>query len=161
MTDQFELTVSCVRKIAQPGSITPIVYFITDAAISVQLPAYQITPADCPYRLVISAVTLQNGSSLPAAITLNGTNNVNIFETTHSATGSYFVKVTASDPESKVMNEDLVFSVVVKCTKRIDVLMANLPPATNFEIDEKNLNTLTLTQPTFIPFPSLCAIGTY
>jgi hypothetical protein len=123
--------------------------------------AYQITPADCPYELIISAVTLQNGSSLPAAITFDGTNTVNIFENTYSATGSYFVKVTATDPKSKVMNSDLVFNVIIKCTKRIDLVMANLPPTTNFEIDEKNLNTLTLTQPTFTPFPSQCAIGTY
>lgn len=91
------------------------------------LPVYQVTPSACPYELVISAVTLQDGNVLPAAISFNGANTVNIFESTYSATGSYMVKVTASDPKTNLMNSDLVFNVQVKCTKSIDVLSTNLP----------------------------------
>ena len=80
-------------------------------------------------------------------------NSVNIYETDYSATGIYYVLVISLDPKSKLKNFDLIFKVTILCTKRIDVLSTNLPATTNFEIDEKHLNTLTLTQPTFKPFP--------
>lgn len=59
------------------------------------------------------------------------------------------------------MNSDLVFNVIIKCTKRIDLILANLPPTTNYKIDERNLQTLTLKQPTFAPYPIHCADGPY
>ena len=145
MTDSFVLIVSCVRQISQPSSIAPVVYFITDPKIAVTLPVYQVTPSACPYELVVSAVTLSNGDPLPPAISFDGANTVNVFENAYSATGSYTVKVSVTDPKSKLMNSDLVFNVVVKCTKTIDVVSPNLPPTTSFEIDEKHLNTLTLS----------------
>jgi hypothetical protein len=49
----------------------------------------------------------------------------------------------------------------VKCTKRIDVLTQNLPAISNFTVDSKNLLSLTLSQPTFQPFPTQCIVGTY
>ena len=69
--------------------------------------------------------------------------------------------VTVTDPKSKIKNTDLVFNVTVKCTKSIDLFSANIPAVNNFEIDEKLLKSLALTQPTFIPNPSQCTIGTY
>ena len=71
------------------------------------------------------------------------------------------VMVTVTDPKSKIRNIDLVFKVTVKCTKRLDVVSANLPAVNTFEIDEKLLKSLTLTQPTFVPNPSQCTIGPY
>jgi len=47
------------------------------------------------------------------------------------------------------------------CTKTIEVTLANLPASSSFEIDEKFLNTLTLTQPTFQPNPTQCLASTY
>ena len=69
--------------------------------------------------------------------------------------------VTVTDPKSKIKNTDLVFNVTVKCTKSIDLVSANIPAVNNFEIDEKLLKSLTLTQPTFMLNPSQCTIGTY
>jgi len=47
------------------------------------------------------------------------------------------------------------------CTKTIEVTLANLPASSSFEIDEKFLNTLTLTQPVFEPNPIQCHTETY
>jgi len=69
--------------------------------------------------------------------------------------------VTVTDPKSKIKNTDLIFSVTVKCTKSIDLVIANLPAVSTFEIDEKVLKSLTLTQPTFQPNPPQCEIGPY
>ncbi len=69
--------------------------------------------------------------------------------------------VTVTDPKSKIQNKNLVFNVTVKCTKSIDVLSANIPFVNNFEIDEKLLKSLTLTQPTFQPNPNQCTTGPY
>ena len=62
--------------------------------------------------------------------------------------------VTVSDPKSKLKNTDLIFSVAVKCTKSIELINANIPSVNIFEIDEKLLSSLTLTQPTFSPNPT-------
>jgi hypothetical protein len=127
------------------GSITPVVYFITDALIPVSIPVYTISPATCPYELVIDAVTLADGSVLPNAITFDGANTVKVFENAYAATGVYLVTVKAKDPKSLITNSSLTFSVTVKCTSRIDVLAQNLPASTNFTVDSKNLLSLTLT----------------
>ena len=58
MTDTFILTVSCVQQITVINNIASIVYFVTDSPIDVPRPVYQISPADCPNELFISAVTL-------------------------------------------------------------------------------------------------------
>jgi hypothetical protein len=62
--------------------------------------------------------------------------------------------VTVTDPKSKLKNTDLIFSVDIKCTKSIDVIIVNLPALSIFEIDEKLLKSLTLSQPTFQPNPT-------
>ena len=98
---------------------------------------------------------------MPNAIRFDGVDAIDIYETTYSATGQYMVMVTVTDPKSKIRNIDLVFNVTVKCTKSIDVVSANLPDVITFEIDEKLLKSLTLTQPTFVPNPSQCTIGPY
>ena len=72
MTDTFVLTVSCVSQITMIGTVSPMIYFITDAPIDMPLPIYEIIPADCPNELFISAVTLSNGDTLPAAIRFDG-----------------------------------------------------------------------------------------
>ena len=143
------------------SNITPVVYFITDALIPVSIPVYTISPATCPYELVIDAVTLADGSALPNAITFDGITTVNVFENTFADTGVYTVKVRAIDPKSLITNSSLNFSVTVKCTKRIDVLAQNLVASTSFTVDSKNLLSLTLNQPTFQPFPTQCTVGTY
>lgn len=148
-TDTFVLTVSCVQAISQLTAVAPVEYFITSASIPLSFPWFTISPPSCPYEIVINAVTLQNDSVLPHAIVFDGTNAVNIFETDFAATGIYFVKVTALDPKSKIKNFDLVFKVTVLCTQRIEILLNSLPATSSFEIDEKHLNTLVLTQPTF------------
>jgi hypothetical protein len=53
----------------------------------VNLPIYEIVPAECPFELVIEAVTLSNGESLPAAIRFDGAETIEIYETDYSATG--------------------------------------------------------------------------
>ena len=105
---------------------------------------YSISPPSCPYEILSESVTQQNGSVLPDAIVFDGINAVDIYETNYLATGTYSIKVTVFDPKSKIKNFDLVFQVTVLCTKTIDVLLANLPSSSSFEIDEKFLNTLTL-----------------
>ena len=40
----------------------------------------------------------------------------------HLATGMYAVLVIVTDPKSKIKNTDLIFSVTVKCTKKIDLV---------------------------------------
>ncbi len=104
------------------NDITPLIYFITDDPVVVLLPIYEIVPAECPFELFIEAVTLSNGDSLPAAIRFDGAETIDIFETDYSATGGYAVMVTVSDPNSKVKNTDVIFSVEVKCTKSIDLV---------------------------------------
>jgi len=147
--------------ITQPTSIPEITYWITNSNINQSFPVYSINPWDCPYEMVITAVTQQNGNALPNAIKFDGTNAVDIYETDYLATGVYFVKVTSQDPKSRLKNFDLVFKVTVLCTKTIDIAVTNLPGSSSFEIDEKFLNTLTLNQPTFKPNPTQCLIGTY
>ena len=144
-TDTFVLTVSCVQQISVINNIPPLIYFITDDPIDVPVPTYQIIPADCPFELVMSAVTLSNGDSLPAAIRFDGVDAIDIYETDYIATGQYAVMVTMTDPKSKTKNTDLIFSVTVKCTKSIDLVINNLPAVNIFEIDEKLLKSLTLT----------------
>ena len=122
MTDTFELTVSCVQQITVINDILPLIYFITDDPINVLLPFYEIIPAECPFELFIEAVTLSNGDSLPAAIRFDGVEFIDIFETDYSATGEYAVMVTVSDPKSKVQNTDVIFSVIIKCSKSIDLV---------------------------------------
>jgi len=161
MTDTFVLTVSCVQAISQSTTVAPVTYWITDASINLSFPLYSISPSNCPYELVIDTVTQQNGSALPNSIQFDGFNGLMIYETDYLATGNYFLKVTVLDPKSKIKNFDLVFQVTVLCTKTIDVVLTNLPGSSSFEIDEKFLNTLTLTQPTFQPNPVQCLIGTY
>ena len=104
------------------NSVSPVEYYITDTAIPVVLPLYDITPSTCPYELVVESVTLADDTALPNAITFDGTNTVTILENTFSATGIYSVKVTVKDPKSLITNSTLTFPVTVKCTKRIDVL---------------------------------------
>jgi hypothetical protein len=161
MTDTFVLTVSCVQAISQSTTVAPVTYWITDASINLSFPLYSISPSNCPYELVIDTVTQQNGSALPNSIQFDGVNGVMIYETDYLATGNYFLKVTVLDPKSKIKNFDLVFQVTVLCTKTIEVVLPNLPGSSSFEIDEKFLNTLTLTQPTFQPNPVQSLIGTY
>jgi hypothetical protein len=136
------------------SSISPVVYFISDAFIQVPIPVYTISPVTCPYELLIDDVTLADGSALPNAITFDGITTVKVFENTFAATGVYSVKVKAKDPKSSITDSSLTFSVTVKCTKRIDVLAQNLPASTDFTVDSKNLLSLILTQPTFQPFPN-------
>ncbi len=149
MTDTFVLTVSCIGQITVVNNVPPMVYFITDNPLVVPLPTYQIIPDNCPNELFISAVNLSSGESLPAAIRFDGQASIDIFETNHLSTGYYAVLVTVTDPKSKIKNTDLIFSVTVKCTKSIDLVIANLPSVSIFEIDEKLLKSLTLSQPTF------------
>lgn len=58
-------------------------------------------------------------------------------------------------------NSDLVFSVTVFCTRSIEVLARNLPASSQYTIDSKHLNTLPLTQATFVQKPAECAVGTF
>jgi len=160
-TDTFVLTVSCVQAITQPTTVPRIMYWITDSNINLSFPLYTISPAGCPYEVYAETVTQTDGSALPNAIVFDGINAVDIYETDYMATGNYFVKVTVLDPKSKIKNFDLVFQVTVLCAKTIDVVLTNLPGSSSFEIDEKFLNSLTLTQPTFQPNPVECLIGTY
>jgi hypothetical protein len=87
MTDTFVLTVSCVQQITVVNNIAPIVYFITDSPIGVPLPVFQINPATCPNELLISAVTLISGASLPNAVRFDGIDAIDIYETNYAATG--------------------------------------------------------------------------
>ena len=82
---------------------------------------------------------------MPAALQFNGIDALDIYETDFSATGQYPVMVTVIDPKSKIKNTDLIFSVTVKCTKSIDLVVNNLSAVNIFEIDEKLLKSLTLT----------------
>lgn len=160
-TDTFVVTVSCVQSISQTTLVPTTTYWITDPTLPIVLPAYTISPADCPYELTITSVLLTDGSALPAAITFDGTNTVNVAENTHANTGVYNLKVTAKDPKSMLQNFEQVFQVIVLCTKTIDVVTTGLPASSAYEIDSKFLNTLPLVQPTFTPNPALCTIGTY
>lgn len=108
-TDTFILTVSCVRTITQPNLVAPVTYWITDPTIPISLPAYDISPADCPYELLVEFATLVDDSALPGAIIFDGTNTVNVLENTHANTGVYDVKVTVKDPKSLLTNSDLTF----------------------------------------------------
>jgi hypothetical protein len=87
MTDTFVLTVSCVTQIKVIDNVPQMIYFINDVPIDVQLPNFQIIPADCPSELFISAVTLSSGETLPAAIRFDGFSSIDIFETNYLATG--------------------------------------------------------------------------
>jgi hypothetical protein len=48
----FTLLVKCVKSIAA-SSLTDVLYFMSDAAIT-RTPVFTLTPADCPYELVLT-----------------------------------------------------------------------------------------------------------
>ena len=80
---------------------------------------------------------------MPNSLTFDGLNTITLFTNTYTATGSYSINVKALDPKSLITNSSLNFSVIVKCTKRIDVLSKNLSDVIGFTVDYKHLNTLT------------------
>lgn len=125
------------------NSLQPVVYYITDPEIAIKIPLYTVTPSDCPYELLIDTVQLTDGSDLPNSLTFDGLNTITLFTNTYTATGSYSINVKALDPKSLITNSSLNFSVIVKCTKRIDVLSKNLSDVIGFTVDYKHLNTLT------------------
>lgn len=98
-TNSFTVTVSCVRKIT-PSTISAVEYWITDSKIPVTIPKFSLEPSTCPYELAVTAVALSSGDSLPSAISFDGTNTINVFESTHSKTGVYSVRVTVKDPKT-------------------------------------------------------------
>ena len=95
-------------------------YYITDPVIPIAIPTYTLTPASCPYELVVTSVTLSDNSALPGSITFDGTSTVNVQENTFTATGVYRVKVTVQDPKTLITDSTLEFDVTVLCTKSID-----------------------------------------
>ena len=143
------------------SNISPVVYFITDALIPVSIPVYTISPATCPYELVIDAVTLADGSALPNAITFDGITTAKVFENTFSATGVYTVKVRAKDPKSLITNSSLTFSVTVKCTKSVSMVTNTIAASNSYVIDTAILQTTTLSLPTYDASPVGCIIGPY
>jgi len=147
--------VKCVLSIAPQAALTDVLYFITDPAIT-RTPAYNLTPADCPYELVVT-VTLSDNSSLPPSITYTAM-TISVQTNTYALATSYAVKIVATDPKSGVINS-LTFNVVIKCTKSIDVASNPIPASTTYILDPNVLQTTTLTYPTFINNPSGCPYG--
>lgn len=68
-TQNFTLTVACVRSIQQFGVIPPTIYYIGDTSIDLTIPLYSLTPASCPYDLQYTA-TRSSGNPMPNAISL-------------------------------------------------------------------------------------------
>ena len=71
-TKNFSLLVKCVTAIAPSSSLTEVVYYITDPAIT-RTPSYNLTPSTCPNELVLT-VTLSDDSPLPVAISYSAPN---------------------------------------------------------------------------------------
>ena len=68
----FNLLVTCVRSIAPSSSMASIDYFIGDAQIATLIPAYNLSPSDCPIELVYS-VTMDDDTALASQFTLDKT----------------------------------------------------------------------------------------
>ena len=128
----FNLLVKCVTGITPQATIPDVLYFITDPA-ETRTPAYNLTPADCPYELVLT-VTLIDSSPLPTSITYTAP-TISVQTNTYAMATSYTVKVVALDPKSGVTESSLSFNVVIKCTKTIDVTLNSIPPTTTYILD--------------------------
>lgn len=70
-TTSFKLTISCVLSIQEPTA-SPLTYFISDPALTVNIPLFTLSPPTCPYNLEASSVKQIDGSSLPSSIKFNG-----------------------------------------------------------------------------------------
>ena len=117
-----------------------MLYFITDPA-ETRTPAYDLTPADCPYELALT-VTLIDDSPLPTSITYADP-TISVQTNTFALETSYTVKIVATDPKSGVTESSLSFIVVIKCTKSIDVSANSIPATTTYVLDPNVLQTTT------------------
>jgi len=124
--------VKCVLSIAPQAALTDVLYFITDPAIT-RTPAYNLTPSNCPYELVLT-VTLSDGSPLPSSITYTAP-TISVQTNAYALATSYTVKIVATDPKTGLTNSALTFNVVIKCTKSITVSANSIPATTTYTLD--------------------------
>jgi len=109
----FSLLVKCVLSIAPSGLLTDVVYYITMPA-ELRTPLYQLTPADCPYELVLTVTQIDN-SPLPGSITYTAP-SISTYETNYALTNIYQLKIVATDPKTGLTNSSLTMKVTIKCT---------------------------------------------
>jgi hypothetical protein len=76
----FTVTISCLQSIDAP-SLDPTNYYINDGIKTLTIPAYVISPAECPYELVVTSVTVAPGFDLPASIVWTEGTDISIEET--------------------------------------------------------------------------------
>jgi hypothetical protein len=149
----FKLRIACVQAI-QASSATPVTYFISDTQLSVQIPAFSLTPSTCVNELTIQAATLADGSNLPSSIT-HDSSRLKVFESDFSATGDFVVRVTVADPWSQITNSDLLVSVAIKCAKSIHV-SPSYPATISYFVGSP---ALVLPGPRYKASPLACQLG--
>lgn len=94
-------------------------YFINAAAVDIAIPPFEVDPASCPEEFTIT-VAQADGSPLPAGITFDPiANSIQVFSSDYSEHGTYTIVVTAQDPKTLVLNQELVFSVDFRCAEAI------------------------------------------
>ena len=86
---------------------------MSDAAIT-RTPVFTLTPADCPYELVLTVTQIDN-SPLPGSITYTAP-SISTYETNYALTNIYQLKIVATDPKTGLTNSSLTMKVTIKCT---------------------------------------------
>jgi hypothetical protein len=142
--------------------MAPVVYYIRDPAFDVTIPLYSLTPSTCPYQIIYSA-TLEDGSSLPNAMSLlnqSGSWILKLYETDPALTGIYLIRIAVVDPLSGFKDDSLTVKVIVKCAKSITLVTDTIPDInrTN-QIDPAT--TYTNDMPTYDVIPNFCLKQTF
>lgn len=151
-TDTFVLTVSCVRTISTSSSLTDVMYYISDPAIT-RNPSYVLTPAGCPNELTYQ-VTQADGSALPGSIVFSSsTKIISVYETNWLLTATYTIKVTVTDPKTSLQNSSITFVVTIKCTKSLDLISGSVA-SYSYKIDLDAPWTKDVALPTYQQNPA-------
>jgi hypothetical protein len=133
---------------------------VYDPTIAVDLPTIKLTPLTCPNELEYS-LQKQDGSTLESYFNLDdtvGSENVQIYSTAPLMTGLYKLRVVLTDPTTGVTCK-IDFSVTIKCSKTINVLMNPLAPL-EYNVGSETLISEHLPLPSYIPSPPDCFMGT-
>jgi hypothetical protein len=159
-SDTFVLTISCVRSIAAILPLADVTYWITDVAI-LRTPTYQLTPSGCPNELVFEVKQL-GGAALPGSIQFDathGSETISVYEMDYALTAIYDVTVKVTDPKTGLVNTELAFKAVIKCTKTIDLISGSIA-GISYEIDLDQPWALDTPLPQYQQNPVQCAVGT-
>lgn len=112
-TSSFTVKVFCITAL-EPNLMADQVYYINDPAFSFDF-SFTQTPSTCPFKLV-STVTLENGSPLPATIRYTAPFTITVFETVLTSVVVHSVKVTTVDPMTS-LTAGIVVKVSILCIK--------------------------------------------